>query len=143
VTTTLAAAQTINVGEAVVIEASNQSGSIAVVFEDDGECGYLYAVAVSGEDLRILDAMHIYAVDEVPDRDQPCHVRILWIDDGDIAALTLNDHPHAVFDFPTRRGYCRSAYPEPPANSNWTRHGWDDGLEPLFVAHAVSGRRGR
>jgi hypothetical protein len=135
-TTTLAAEQTINVGEAVVIEAPSRSGSIAVVFEDDGESGYLYAVAVSGGDLRILDAMHIYTVDEVPDRDQPCHVRIIWIDDGDTAALTLNDHPHAVFHFSARRGYCRSAYPEPPAGSTWTRHGWEDGLESLFVGHA-------
>ena len=39
----------------VAIEARSHSGSIAVVFEDDGENGNLYAVAVSGGDQRILD----------------------------------------------------------------------------------------
>lgn len=119
-------------GDPVAIEAVSPLGSRAVVFEDDGEAGYFYAVDVSGAEVRILDAMHIYTVADMPDRGRKSTITLLWDDGGSRAALLVNDSPHAVFDFDNRRGYCRDAYPEPPAGSNWARHGWDDELRSWF-----------
>ena len=122
----VAAQQTITVGDPVVIEAASDSGSVAVVFEDDGETGYFYSVDVSNDELRILDAMHIYTVVDVSDRELPSTIKVLWDDGGTRAALLVNDYPHAVFDFGERRGYCRTDYPEPPAGSDWVRPEWND-----------------
>jgi hypothetical protein len=123
---TVAVEQTIAVGEAVVIEASSPVGSLAVVFEDDGDTGFFYAVDVSGDELRILDAMHIYTVVDVSDREIPPMLKLIWNTGGTRAALLVNDRLHAVFDFVARRGYCRDDYPEPPAESDWIRREWSE-----------------
>ena len=123
---TVAAEQTIAVGEPVVLEAASPIDTVAVVFEDDGETGYFYSVDVSGDDLRILDALHIYTVVDVSDRDIPSTIKLMWDTSGTKAVLLVNDRAHAVFDFEERRGYCRDDYPEPPDGSDWVRPEWSD-----------------
>lgn len=108
-------------------------GDNSVVFEDDGDTGYFYAVERCGEDLKILDAVQIYAVRNVVDREIPSELDVVWTPGGQQAALYLNGYPHAVFDFNARRGYCRTGFPPPP-QTGWSSqgHAWDDeALEPF------------
>ena len=74
-------------------------GEHSVVFEDNGETGYFYAVERGADGMQILDAVQIYAVRNVVDREIPSEVEVAWTDRGDRAALYLNSFPHAVFDF--------------------------------------------
>ena len=108
-------------------------GEHSVVFEDNGETGYFYAVERGADGMQILDAVQIYAVRNVVDREIPSEVEVAWTDSGDRAALYLNSHPHAVFDFRARRGYCRSGFPPPP-QTGWSiqGHAWDDAVLKPF-----------
>ena len=108
-------------------------GSYSVVFEDDGDTGYFYAVERRGEGMQILDAVQIYTVRNVVDREIPSELVVTWTRDGQHAALYLNSFAHAVFDFQARRGYCRTGFPPPP-QTGWSSqgHGWDeDALKPF------------
>lgn len=129
----LIAEQQILVGEATVVEGASPTPPFVVVFEDDGETGYFYALDTSRADNPILDALHIYNVASVSDRDLPSTVQIVWSQDDRKAALLINKYPHAVFDFAAQRGYCRSGFP-PPSSTGWTQHGheWDDSAQELF-----------
>ena len=57
-------------GEDTFIESFSQENRYGVVFEDDGETGYFYAVErdEEGMGLRVLDALHIYEVEDAGDR---------------------------------------------------------------------------
>jgi hypothetical protein len=128
----LVAEKTITVGEPVTVEAPSPRSTFAVVFEDDGDTGYLYGLNFAREGQPILDAMLIYNVAQVTDRDKPSLVQLVWSADGLKAALLINKYPHAIFDFDSRRGYCRTGFP--PADPNWTDfdHSWDDAAVELF-----------
>ncbi|RNI25037.1 DUF2251 domain-containing protein [Rufibacter latericius] len=87
----------------------------AVVFEDNEETGYFYAVErIDG--LKILDALHIYNVKDVVDKDRPSTLKILWSEDESMALLSINNYYHALFDFKNKAGYCRTGFPE---NGSW------------------------
>jgi len=61
-------------GEDTFVESFSPENQYGVVFEDDGETGYFYAVEKDkdGHGLRVLDALHIYEGDEGPgDPDSP------------------------------------------------------------------------
>ena len=125
--------QTIRVGEKVVIEGPSPSALFSVVFEDDGETGYFYALDVSRQEDPILDALHIYDVVAVTDRDLPSQTQIVWSADGLKAALVINGYVHAVFDFEAKRGHCRDGFP--PPLGDWREqqgHDWDDRALDLF-----------
>jgi hypothetical protein len=128
----LVAEQTITVGKPVVVEGPSPSAAFGVVFEDDGTTGYLYGLDFSRQDNPIVDAMHIYNVEQVTDRAKPSVVQLVWSGDGLKAALLINRYPHAIFDFEARRGYCRTGFP--PADLKWTQndHSWDDRAVDLF-----------
>ncbi len=125
--------QTIEIGKEVVIEGPSPSTHFCVVFEDDGETGYLYALDLSRRDDPILDALHIYDVIAVADKDIPSQVQITWSGDGLKAALLINRYPHAVCDFAAKRSYCRSGFPK--GLSRWGNHSrdWDDKAMELFA----------
>ena len=127
----LVAEETITVGQPVV-EGPSPSTSFGVVFADDGNTGYLYGCDYSRPENPIVDAMHIYNLEQVVDREKPSVVQLVWSQDGLKAALLINRYPHAIFDFEDKRGYCRSGLP--PADRNWTEHDhtWDDGAIDLF-----------
>jgi hypothetical protein len=129
----LVAEQQIRVGEPAVIQGASPTPPLVVVFEDDGETGYFYALDTSRADNPIVDSLHIYDVANVFDRHLPSTVEIVWSQDDRKAALLINKYPHAIFDFTARRGYCRSGFP-PPAANGWTQHGheWEDSAQELF-----------
>ncbi len=126
------AEQTIHVGERAVIESDSPATQFAVVFEDDGETGYFYGLDTSAGENPILDALHIYSVAAVSDKDKPSVAQIVWSEDGLKAALVINHYPHAVFDFAAKRGYCRTNFP--PPDGNWRKFGreWSDAVIELF-----------
>jgi hypothetical protein len=128
----LVAEETVTVGQPTVVEGPSPRAPFGVVFEDEGTTGYLYGLDLSCEDKPIIDALHIYNVDQVVDRDKPSLVQLVWSRDGLKAALLINKYPHAVFDFEARRGYCRTGFP--PPFRKWTEfdHAWDDKAIDLF-----------
>jgi hypothetical protein len=122
--------QTFQVGSDVFVAEDAPDGRYSAFFEDDGETGYFYAVDLSRQDNMILDAVHIYNVANVMDRDRPSTLSIVWSEDGSKCALLINGYPHAAFDFAAKRGYCRTNFPNFPneAEGNWSKsdHSWSD-----------------
>lgn len=114
----------IQVGNEVVLSSDSPTANYGVVFEDDGTVSYLYGVEFSGENYDVLDAMHIYNVAAVIDKDIPSTIQIVWSEDGLKAALFINDYPHAVFDFANYNGFCRTNFPSP--GPNWKRPEWSN-----------------
>lgn len=129
----ICAEQTVTVGTPVTVECASPSNEYAVVFEDDGETGYFYGLDTRLSDRPILDALHIYNVQNVTDGDKPSQVQVVWSADGLKSALIINRYPHAVFDFEEHRGYCRSGFP--PADPTWTKydHEWQESAIELLT----------
>jgi hypothetical protein len=127
------AQQTFKPGNDTYVSSMSPLGTVATVFEDDGDTAYFYAVARSGEDIQILDAVQIYVVRNVVDRDRLSELAIIWSADGMKSALLLNEYPHAVFDFAAKRGYCRTGFP--PPSSHWpdAGHQWSDSAMEFFA----------
>lgn len=96
------------VGTPEVLQSFFEHVPYGVVFEDDGDTGYFYAASKDG----ILDALHIYNVEDVSDKHISNQVLILWDDACTLAALCINDYIHAVYDFVAQAGYCRNGFPE-------------------------------
>ena len=128
----LVAEETITVGNSVTVEGQSPGQPYAVMFEDDGDTGYLYALDLNKDDNRIVDALQIYNVANVTDREKPSVIQLVWSHDGLKAGLLIDGYPHAVFDFAAKRGYCRTGFP--PPSKKWTRHGheWADAALELF-----------
>ncbi len=130
---TIGAQSEIGVGQAAVIESNSPSQPWAAVFEDDGETGYFYALDTRDAEMPIRDSLHIYNVDAISDRDIPSTIQIVWSSDGHKAGLIVNRYPHAVFDFSTQRGFCRSGFPPALRHGGWSGHDWDDAAVALLV----------
>jgi hypothetical protein len=113
-------------GRPVVIEASSPSRALRVMFEDDGDTGYFYGLDFGQKENPIVDALHIYDVANVVDREQPSTAEILWSADGLKACLLINGYAHAVFDFESKRGYCRTGFPPPDTKWTSSSHDWED-----------------
>lgn len=120
------------VGAETVLESGSPENSFMVVFEDDGDTGYLYGLDRSRDGNPILDALHIYNVANVTDKHLPSNVKIVWSSDGNKSLLLINGYPHAAFDFVAKRAYCRTSFP--PPNKKWTQysHEWSDEVLELF-----------
>jgi hypothetical protein len=119
-------------GEEFLVGSQSEDGRAAVVFEDDGETGYFYACeTVNGP---IFDALHIYDVASVKDRDRRSEYKIGWSPSGRQAMLMINGHAHAVFDFDERKGWCRAGSPPPSNNNEWSAdgHEWDESCLERF-----------
>ena len=130
------AKQQFAVGTADFVEGAAPNGSFAVVFEDDGDTGYFYALDKSQSSQPIQDAMHIYDVANVTHKDLPSIVELGWSPDAHKAILLINDCAHAVFDFSAKRGYCRTGFPPPSESSGWKGHDWDDSAFKLFAGES-------
>jgi len=124
--------ETLQVGTETFFESASPEGRYTVVFEDDGQTGYFYALDMDKEGNPIVEALHIYNVASVVDKDISSTLQIVWSADGLKSMLLINDYPHAVFDFEANRGYCRSGFP--PPNEEWTQYDneWDDSALELF-----------
>jgi hypothetical protein len=126
---------TFQVGVPTVITAIAPEGPFSVVFEDAGGTGYAYGIRRRWwRSSAVLDALHLYNVETVKDREQAQMLEVLWSPDGMRAAIMLNGHPHAAFAFAERRAACMTAFP--PASA-WCRssHEWDPTLIE-FLARA-------
>jgi hypothetical protein len=123
-------ARTTKIGDKLVLQLDAPSGGVSVVFEDDGDTGYFYALAPtpSGE-LQLLDALHVYNA-ESDLRGTDVRLELAWSDDGKLAGLRVNAALWALFDFEAESGWSRSNFP-PPAGK-WrmgeARPDWDDAL---------------
>lgn len=128
----LVAQETITIGEEITIFGESPQRRFATVFEDNGKTGYFYALDADKADNQICDAVHIYNVKNIADKDIPSKIEILWSQDGLKSVILINDYPHAVFDFAEKRGYCRTNFP--PSDKNWTKfeHEWTDEALELF-----------
>lgn len=110
--------ETLHVGQNTFIESCPDTVNNAVVFEDNGETGYLYAIwRKSGEGLKILDAVNTYDVARVTDKNIPSEVRIFWNEEFDRVALVINGYCHAIIDFKNKMGFCRTGFPR--ASQTW------------------------
>lgn len=105
-----------NVGQTTSIDSEADNGN-CVVFQDNGETGYFYAIDKVNEELVVLDTLHIYNVKDVVNVEDECLVKILWTEDYSKAILSINNYYHALFDFKNQKGYCRTGFPE--ANKVW------------------------
>ncbi len=128
----IAGSGTLNVGIPTVIEARSPASQYSAVFEDDGETGYFYGLDTTRVQQPIVDAMQIYNVDFVTDKDRPSVVEIVWSSDAMKCALFINRFIHALFDFEARRGYCRSGFP--PDTGGWSQfgHTWSEAVPNLI-----------
>jgi hypothetical protein len=135
--------ETLIVGTPIIIPSDSPTGSFSVFFEDEGETGYFYAVDASREDGSIVDAVQIYNVANVVDRDRPSQVTIIWSCDGTKCALLINDFLHAAFDFSAKRGYCRTNFPnfEDGDDTGWRQsdHSWSDNAVSWLRQDPLSG----
>lgn len=120
------AEQEYSVGNELVLDSTSPKTAFAVVYEDNGETAFFYGLDTSREGNPILDALHIFNVVNVTDKNIPSTVQIVWSGDGNKALLLINDYPHAAFNFAEKRGYCRTNFP--PADKSWSNHSheWED-----------------
>lgn len=128
--------ESFTVGQAWFASVSNDA-SWAVVFEDDGVTGYLYASTWDnigeGSFGPVMDAMHIYNVADVPEADKACKIQVGWNAEGTAAILLINGYPQAIFDRAGGNSCCRTGFPPPQVESPFKRaQGWDDSLEAIF-----------
>ena len=109
-------------GEPVLIESFSPENNYGVIFEDDGETGYFYAVETEPgkKEQRILDALHIYEVEMVKEENKTSTLVIVWAKDWLKSALVMDGLCHAVFNFEKQAGYNINQFP--PPNSFWTKH---------------------
>lgn len=124
--------ETLNVGVASVVQSDSPIGRYQAVFEDDGDTGYFYALDTQKADNPIVDALHIYNVQSVTDKDKPSELHIIWSPDATKVALFINSYPHAVYNFADALGCCRSGFP-PPAEASKS-HEWDESQMAHFFA---------
>lgn len=123
--------ETITIGSPITLECSSSKTSFAVIFEDDGETGYFYGLNLENKKQPVLDSLHIYNVRDVLDSNVSLKVEIFWSEDGLKSRLEINGFTHAVFDFESRKAYCRSNYPRPDRRFT-NSHQWSDGALDLF-----------
>lgn len=109
------------VGEDLFLESFSPENSFGVVFEDDGDAAYFYAVEKDkeGAGVRILDALHIHERDEEDEVSEKRRLQIVWSRDWLKCALVVAGQCHALFDFEAHGGYNINEFP--PPNEVWTR----------------------
>ncbi|MBK1790034.1 DUF2251 domain-containing protein [Persicirhabdus sediminis] len=138
----LGAEQELIVGVETVIESDALDESRGVVFEDDGETGYFYARDYSVPDQLFVDALLIYNVQGVTDREKPCKLKIIWTRNFSAAALMINLVPHAVFHFEEQCGYAKNPFPEPDPSTGWTHSDELLGTRDLFFPKQTNTEQG-
>jgi len=106
-------------GENTFVESFSSENRFGVVFEDDGETAYFYAVEKDqeGGGIKILDALHIYEGDGMGEGKSK--LMIVWSKDWMKCALVLDGYCHAIFDFAAQGGYNINEFP--PPNDIWTK----------------------
>ncbi|MGQ0286856.1 DUF2251 domain-containing protein [Pasteurellaceae bacterium 22721_9_1] len=107
---------------------STHHENLVVMFEDDGETGYFYAMDLNNQGQPIVDALYVYGVDNIEGKHEPRQFQICWSEDGMQAFLLVNGYPHASFDFRRLVGYNSSKFPMPDISSMWSHEEINDKL---------------
>lgn len=115
------------------LDSTAAAGMVGVVFEDDGTTGYFYAVR-PGAKIEILDALHVYDVANVTDRQRPATVQIFWDATETAAVLLIGGYGHALYDFQRMAGFCRNAFPPARNGQIAKRELTDELIEQYFAA---------
>lgn len=117
------------VGKYYFFASDSPKNSFSVVFEDDTQTGYFYALdKTNGQE--ILTAAHIYNVSSVADGKKPSVLKVVWDITGNKALLVIDDYPHALMDFTLKKSFCRSAFPK--GTNGWSTEKFDDKLLDMF-----------
>jgi hypothetical protein len=103
---------------------SFEGTGFGVIFEDDGETGYLYATDESQDE--IFDALHLYnrgSGNEIMPGDE---VWIVWNRNLLKAGIYFHDQFQAIVDFNNQFACCRTGFPQ--AKGSWVKssHEWND-----------------
>jgi len=112
------------------VDSVSPAGVGGVFFEDDGAVAYFYAREnTTGP---ICDALVIYNVAQVSDREEPSTLELGWSSSGLQAALAINGHIHAAFDFERKSGCCRTG--SGAGSGDWSAdgHAWNDDCLGFF-----------
>jgi len=119
------------IGEPVVVVSDSEQPKWSLVFEDDGETGYLYAIDNEAEDGNaVLDAALIYQ------RLEPRETQMFYVwANANRGALVMDGSVQAVVDFEAHRFWTHTNFPEP---SEWTKgdKAWDDSAMDGFGTEA-------
>ena len=108
-------------GQDTFIESVSPENRYGVVFEDDGETAYFYAIEKdeAGDGMRILDALHIRNTHPEETEADSAALKIIWARDWMKCALIIDGYVHALFDFEAQSGYNINEFP--PPNAFWTK----------------------
>ena len=113
-------------GEDLFAESFSPESPYGVVFEDDGQTAYFYAVEkdAEGTGLRVLDALHIRETggenaEPLDPTQPPSKLQIVWSRDWMKCALVIDGLCHALFDFIAHGGHNINEFP--PPNELWTQ----------------------
>ena len=113
-------------GEDLFAVSFSPESPYGVVFEDDGQTAYLYAVEKDkeGTGLRVLDALHIRETggenaEPLDPAQPPSKLQIVWSRDWMKCALVIDGLCHALFDFIAHGGHNINEFP--PPNELWTQ----------------------
>jgi hypothetical protein len=115
------------VGKEAFLGCDSADHRFLAAFEDNGETGYFYGGEFSNAagKLGMLDALHIYNVASVEDKQADYPVEVRWSAMGHRACLFIEGYCHAIFDFDLKRASCRSGFP--PASGEFAAsHDWDE-----------------
>lgn len=123
--------ETITIGNPATLDCPSPQTDYSVVFEDDGEAGYFYGLNLDNKKQPVLDALLIYNVKDILDEKVSIKVEIIWSEDGLKSRLTINGFTHAVFDFESKKAYCRTNFPAPDRRFT-NSHKWSDDALDLF-----------
>ena len=86
-------------GEDTFVESFSPENNYAVIFEDDGDTAYFYALETDPEknEQKIVDALHIYETEQNGEEKKLSRLIIIWSKDWLKCALVIDDQCHAVF----------------------------------------------
>ena len=108
-----------------------------VVFEDDGQEGYVYATKEDGS--KILDALKLYDQGDTEKISEGDLLKILWHPELKKVGIMYHGKIQAIFDFQKRELYSKVGFRIgfPLSNASWCKsknHLWDDSALSGFEA---------
>jgi hypothetical protein len=125
----------------IYLKSQSPISSYYVIFSDEmleafrlARGGWFYA-GLEGKKSPIIDAMEIYKIQELVDQEHQHLFEIMWSEDGLKAALLINHHFHAVFDFEGLKGYCQTAASHTGNFGFKQDHKWSEAALKHFVGN--------
>jgi hypothetical protein len=104
-----------------------------VVFEDDGQEGYVYAIKEDGS--KIFDALKLYDQGDTEKISEGDLLKILWHPKLKKVGVMYHEKIQAIFDIAKKESCSRTGFPLP--NASWCKsknHLWDDSALSGFEA---------